>query len=298
MAPSGEITRAIAPLNLEMLVGMIGQYSRYVDVKGRVLVTETMREDPSLGVLRARIPDSALLVRADFDARRLDTLARLKHTGSVKLLGREGDGPLRFSAEPVALLDDFAVLSDGTIAILRGHDYHIDWIRADGSTFSSPKMPFDWKRMSDEEKLRLIDSVRTSVGGALGRAMGQRRTTPDENARPGGRAGGGAVPVEQGPPMATEYVAPDLKDVFDFYPPIRQGALKPDFDGNLWILPTTSAQSKHGELVYDVVNPKGGFHRVRLPLGTSLAGFGKGGVVYLLSGDKTNGFYLEKSKLR
>jgi hypothetical protein len=71
-----------------------------------------------------------------------------------------------------------------------------------------------------------------------------------------------------------------------------------DLDGNLWILPTTSAQSKQGELVYDVVNPKKGlFQRVRMPLGRSIAGFGKGGVVYLQSGDRTNGFYLERARV-
>jgi hypothetical protein len=94
-----------------------------------------------------------------------------------------------------------------------------------------------------------------------------------------------------------EYVAPDLKDVFDFHPPLRRDAVKADLDGNVWILPTTSAQSKNGELVYDVTNPKGEFWRVRMPVGRSLAGFGKGGVVFLLNGDVKTGFYLEKVKL-
>ncbi|HEX4683425.1 MAG TPA: hypothetical protein VH277_11985 [Gemmatimonadaceae bacterium] len=296
MAPNGQIARAIAPPSFDMLVGLIGARSKAVDDKGRIIITVGVRDDPTLGVARAKFPDSSLLVRYDLDARRADTLARLKSTGTTKLLGREGNGPVRFSVEPVPLTDAFDLLSDGSIAIVRGHDYHIDWIRPDGSTFSSPKLPFDWKRLGDDEKQRLIDSVRTNVSASLGRALGQRRTTPDENARPGGRSGGGQ-PVEQGPPMPTEYVAPDLKDVFDFYPPIRGDALMADLDGNLWILPTTSAQSKHGELVYDVVNPKGSFRRVRFPLGMSLAGFGRGGVVYLLHGDRTNGFYLERTNL-
>jgi hypothetical protein len=84
----------------------------------------------------------------------------------------------------------------------------------------------------------------------------------------------------------------------DYYPPIRVGAATADLDGNLWILPTTSAQSKNGELVYDVLSPKKGlFERVRMPVGRSIAGFGKGGVVYLMSGDRTNGFYLERTRL-
>ena len=97
--------------------------------------------------------------------------------------------------------------------------------------------------------------------------------------------------------MPVQYIAPALNEVFDFYPPIRFGGVIPDLDGNLWILPTSSAQSRAGELVYDIVNVKGDFHRVRVPLGRSIVGFGKGGVVFLLSGDRTNGFYLEKAKL-
>ena len=63
------------------------------------------------------------------------------------------------------------------------------------------------------------------------------------------------------------------------------------------LLPTSSAQSKNGELVYDVVNVKGDFYRVRLPVGRSLAGFGKGGVVFLQAGDKEHGFTLERTRV-
>ena len=68
----------------------------------------------------------------------------------------------------------------------------------------------------------------------------------------------------------------------DYYPPIRYGGATADEDGNLWLLPTTSAQSRRGELVYDVVNPHHiNFYRVRMPVGRSIAGFGKNGVIYL-----------------
>ena len=69
-----------------------------------------------------------------------------------------------------------------------------------------------------------------------------------------------------------------------------------DCDGNVWILPTTSAQSLGGELVYDVVNPKQGLvRRVRLPLGRSIAGFGKRGVVYLQAGSIRGSFTIERT---
>ena len=86
--------------------------------------------------------------------------------------------------------------------------------------------------------------------------------------------------------------------IADYYPPLRSGAAMADRDGNLWLLPTTSSQSRQGELVYDVVNAGGQlFQRVRVPLGRLIVGFGQGGVVYMTSGDRAAGYTLERTKL-
>ena len=51
-------------------------------------------------------------------------------------------------------------------------------------------------------------------------------------------------------------------------------------------------------LVYDVINGKGElFERVRVPVGRWIAGFGKGGIVYLVSGTPSN-TVLERSRLK
>jgi len=66
----------------------------------------------------------------------------------------------------------------------------------------------------------------------------------------------------------------------------------------LWILPSTSAQSVAGELVYDVINRKGELlYRVRLPVGRSISGFAPGGIVFLINGSIKNGFTLERARL-
>jgi hypothetical protein len=298
LAPSGQVARAMAPSHPDMLLGLNLGFGG-TDSNGRILF-ESRQRDINKGIEKAYTPDSTLVLRADLDARRVDTVARLK-TQPPTWMVRNGPGAAtRFTVDPLPLIDQWALLSDGSIAIARGHDYHIDWIHADGTTHSTPKLPFDWKRLSDEEKLKLIDSTRDAESPKMALALGQRRANPPADPGGGGRAssrGAGAGDVIQGPPVPVEYVAPKLEEMFDFSPPIRRGALMPDLDGNLWILPSSSAQSKAGELVYDVVNVKGDFRRVRLPLGRSIAGFGKGGVVFMLSGDKTNGFYLEKTKL-
>ena len=86
--------------------------------------------------------------------------------------------------------------------------------------------------------------------------------------------------------------------IADYDPPVRVGGVLADRDGNLWILPRKTKLSQHGELVYDVVNAKGElFERVRLPAGRAIVGFGKGGAVYLSSGDPDTGFHLERTTL-
>ncbi len=108
-------------------------------------------------------PDSAPIVRADFDSRKLDTLTTLKvfRPGAMSMTpDAEGNMTLKVTINPMDTGDEWAMLSDGTIAIVRAHDYHIDWVDPDGTHRSTPKMPFDWKRMTDEEKQFKIDSMR------------------------------------------------------------------------------------------------------------------------------------------
>jgi hypothetical protein len=211
--------------------------------------------------------------------------------------------------QPVPTEDSWSVLSDGTIAFVRGRDYHVDWILPDGTKRSTDKLPFDWKRLTDEDKQHLIDSARV-VRDSLVAIRNRRVNGPATSGRAGdvgggdpsqgrGRSGGGAADPATGQQGSIQKIAfVPLSEIPDYYPPIHPNAAMADADGNLWILPTTSAQSKQGELVYDVVNPKKGlFQRVRMPLGRSIAGFGKGGVVYLQSGDRTNGFYLERARV-
>ena len=121
---------------------------------------------------------------------------------------------------------------------------------------------------------------------------------------PGGGGGGGAGQTfTSGPGGGLQMSAPiieyvPINEIADYYPAIRSGAAKADLDGNLWILPTTSAQAKAGELVYDVVNNRGElFQRVRLPVGRSIAGFGHNGIVYLMYREGTTGWFLERTKI-
>jgi hypothetical protein len=79
--------------------------------------------------------------------------------------------------------------------------------------------------------------------------------------------------------VKAEFPTPD--QMSDYITPIREEAARADLDGNVWILPTTSLSARGG-LLYDVVNAQGELvERVQLPGERNIAGFGKGGVLYL-----------------
>ena len=270
-------------------------------------------------------PDSAAIVRASFETRAVDTIGRIKMVAgnrTTMVQGEDGKMQAKMVVNPVPTVDEWAVLSDGSIAMVRGHDYHVDFIRPDGSAASSPKLPFDWKRLTDEDKQKLVDSARTAIEkadadrkanagkpGAAGASSAAGNMVVEMTAvrvagggggggmQVGGRGDGGGMPTSFTMPTPTLEFVP-FKEMADYYPAIRAGAAKADLDGNLWILPTTSAQSKAGELVYDVVNNRGDLtHRVRLPVGRSIAGFGHDGVVYMMYRDVATGWFLERASI-
>jgi len=88
-----------------------------------------------------------------------------------------------------------------------------------------------------------------------------------------------------------------LDSMADYIAPIREKSARADLEGNVWILPTTSA-SAQGGLLYDVVSPAGELvERVQLPGGRDIVGFGRNGVLYLSLGDFRTGFVVEKVKV-
>ncbi len=289
-------------------------------------------------------PDSIPLVRANFDTRKTDSVAWIKVPKNETAMTRGEDGSMRFTAKinPLPQGDDWALLSDGTVAVVRVLDYHVDYYTVDGQHIASPRLPFDWKRITDEEKQTMVDSLSKMAKTLMDRQAAQN---PNNQFR-----------------MNFEVTSPDKLP--DYYPPIRSGSTLADRDGNLWILPSTSnlsaqiaAQMTAGQggrggfgggapgrparsarwatrqagrvprvtptgrggrggaggmgalagmlpnmanmppLVYDVVNGKGELvHRVQLPAGRQIAGFGPGGTVYLLAREGREVF-LEKTRV-
>ena len=108
-----------------------------------------------------------------------------------------------------------------------------------------------------------------------------------------GETGGG-----DGDHLRLRYGAQDIS-------PFDAGAYTGDISGVMlaklgctYVTVGHSERREHHHESDDVVNAKGElFERVRLPVGRSIAGFGKDGVVYLVSGDGSVGFFIERSRL-
>ena len=246
-------------------------------------------------------PESSFVVRVDLKTRKVDTAAtfripkiqmnmtRDENTGSVQVTS---------TVNPMPWTDDWAMLSDGTVAIVRGQDYRVDLVSPDGQKTAGPKMGFDWQRLTDEDKTAIIDSARIAIEKQRATMMAQMagtsgadsKTTSDTGKtgtrqRPqadgtmtismGGRGGAGGAP--SGVSLPLNFVS--LNEMPDYRPAFRQGASRGDADGNLWI---RTSKMVNGGTVYDVVNNKGELKdRVLIPPGRVIAGWGPGGVVYM-----------------
>jgi hypothetical protein len=319
--PKGAVSRVMAaprPADLRFLAGG----SSGVDREGN-LIYQALSERAQTVAAAAGGPapaDSQAIVRARLATGDVDTLARVKTVAVQRFTAsRDANGQMsmRRTVNPAPSIDEWTVLSDGTIAVVRGTDYHVDWILPTGQRRSSPKLPFDWKRLTDADKQALIDSAKAAESSASARGadgMGEASITITTSAGASGGGGGGASSVTFGgsgvsvtgdgrgaqttarPQLITDY--PPLSAMPDYRPPLRGGAARGDMDGRLWILPATSAQSREGELVYDVISPRDDrMERVRLPKGRVIAGFAPGGVVFLMHRGADQTWTLERTRI-
>jgi hypothetical protein len=89
----------------------------------------------------------------------------------------------------------------------------------------------------------------------------------------------------------------DPAELPDYKPAFFANAARADADGNAWIR-TIPTKATAGGPVYDVISAKGELvDRVQVPAGRTIAGFGPGGVVYLVSRTE-GGLVLERARSR
>jgi hypothetical protein len=286
----GKTVRTMALPRQQDFPGLVGFIrTPWIDPQGRLIYQGTPQRPPlkpGQNPILAQVPffpDSAPIVRGDFETRKIDTITKIRIAQPGTVDAKEDNGNLVAKAilNPTSVSDEWTMLPDGTIAIVREHDYHIDWVTPDGKMTSTPKMPFDWKRITEEQKKVTLDSIKPGID-----SLRQQNPTQTINMPDGGRI-----------TATIDFQAIAMDKMPDYEAPIGPGSVRADLDGNVWIVPRTTAASTGG-LLYDVVNRKGEiFERVQFPKGVALVGFGPGGIVYLNTVVGNNGF-LSVAKIR
>lgn len=141
-----------------------------VDARGRIVYQVSAQVERPRGPRPRGVPvlptppDSAFVVAVDIDARTVDTVGvlRIPKTELALRMNRGGGYDVSTVLNPLPSSDDWAVLPDGVIAFVRARDYRIEYRDGDGRVTSSPKIPFPWQHLPEEERERLVDSVRTA----------------------------------------------------------------------------------------------------------------------------------------
>src|SRR5205814_39180 len=170
--PAGKVGRVMAvPRSQDAtMLGNPMMGTPALDASGRLVYRgfprfQMMRPPtPGGGFVPPEMPESTAIVRVDLTSRQVDTVGFAKIPKMKMDMQRDDNGRVTVTMmmNPLPVVDEWAVLSDGSIALVRGRDYHVDWVRPNGTRESSPKIPFEWQRLTDEDKIAFIDSVKAA----------------------------------------------------------------------------------------------------------------------------------------
>ncbi|HTR77783.1 MAG TPA: hypothetical protein VMH39_06720 [Gemmatimonadaceae bacterium] len=264
--PEGRFARIIpAPRAASAPPGQPGGALMGADLAGHLLYHQTRSiASPQLpptfmGDTSVRLPDSTVVRRVSLATWRSDTIARLLVPETRVFVTRSAMSyDTRSATSPIASADDAALACDGSLAIVRAYDYHVDWVAADGRTTSGPPIPIDWVHISSSRKVAIMDSIRASDSvSAVKNAVAAAARGQD---------------VFQ--PPRTYVLASDLPDDVS---PFLTGQTRADADGNVWIRVSNPSPPP----TFDVIDRRGErVDRIELPLGATLLGFGPGVVYY------------------
>jgi hypothetical protein len=227
--------------------------------------------------------DSAAIVRFDPATNKRDTiayvnLAKNSAGGSARGDGR-GNQTLEIrvgSSNPFPAADDWTVFRDGTVAIVRVSDYHVEVIPPAGRRLVGRPVPFTPVRVTEADKQQWRDARKNNV--PIVRSFGDG----------GGRA------ATAPPPQSLAAQEPDAWPATK--PPFLGNAAFAAPNGDTWVARARSATDKVPTA--DVFNPQGQLvGRVVFPERTRLVALGAKGV-YLVRIDDDDLQYLQHHALQ
>jgi hypothetical protein len=185
-----------------------------------------------------------------------------------------GANDMRQEVRPVPLSpeDGWAVGQDGAVAVVRVGDYHVDWVRPDGSVVSGSSV--SWKPVSVKAADKEAWAEEMAASGMM---MMVTNDNGQMNARM--RRGGGRTPDVDG------FEWPEVK------PPFEPGSVRVDPLGYAWVERHVPAGEKPVLDVFDAVGNR--VASVTIPARCSLRAFGEG-TLYITRRDDLGFQWLER----
>jgi len=220
------------------------------------------------------IRDSADVVRRSPEAGgEPEPVARIKLT-EVTERTSGGVSDMRQEVMPVPLSpeDGWAVAANGDVAVVRAGDYHVDWVRVDGTVVSGAPVPYDPVPVTSADKEAWAEEM-----AASGMMMMVTNDNGQMNVRM--RRGGGRRPG------VDRFAWPETK------PPFAARSVRVDPQGNVWVERYVAAGERPVVDVFDGA----GRHvaSVTIPVQRSIRGFGDG-TMYLTRRDDLGFQWLER----
>lgn len=230
----------------------------------------------AMGGLGGALPDSAAVLRVDRRTRAADTVATFKLPDRTQTRSGGADREnVQIANVPLSPEDAWGVAADGWVAVARVGDYHLEWIRPDGSVVRGRTVPFDPVRVGSADKEEWVaEQGRTGGGIAIG-----IQVVNGETSMTFGRGG-------QGPRQGVDqYAWPDRKPAF------AGGRINIDPSGRAWVRRHVGAGDPSAYDVFDRAGSRIG--TVTLDPGKRIIGFGRSSV-YVVSFDEFDLNYLER----
>jgi hypothetical protein len=223
--------------------------------------------------------DSAAVIRVGGGGAEMDTIVRVGLPGSETRQGSSGGRSLATRSLPLSSEDAWGVAPDGSVAVARARDYHLEWIRPDGRIVAGPPVPHDRHPIRRAEKEEWALELQRAGGGLNSNYNTSNGVTEVTLTR--AAAFGGRLDVDR-------IAFPDRKPAF------YADRILVDGLGRAWVRRHMPAGEPP---TYDVFDGRGERVRVvELPADRRLVGFGAGSL-YAVRYDEFDLTYVERYAL-
>lgn len=246
---------------------------RYTDARGRLYsMGNAVRFEPGQSPVAA---DSAPILRYDRASKKSDTVAYLRlPKNNTQVSGGSGNMRMQIgAANPFAPRDEWAVLPDGRVLVLRSPEYRVDVYGPSGRAAGAP-IAYEKLKVTERHKALWRESRRNQTAIMMTIQNGERRATA-------------------GPPPAN---TPDPADWPELLPPFLGSSVFVAPNGTVWVARTRAANDETPD--YDVIDGTGKVvARYELPKGTRLVAVGNG-VAYAVRTDEDDLQYLQRYRVQ